>query len=208
MSHHHLIKINLSELRPTQFSVGYAEVVKKRAEWRALGKKKSQELIKSHWFPSILGPERNYFIVDHHHLGVALHEEGQETVFLTILKDLSWLNWDVFWKVMEFHQWVHPYDERGRRKDFKSLPQHIAQLKDDPFRSLAGLAREKGAFAKDLSPFNEFLWADYFRQHISLRMIEKSMDKSLIEAMSLAKYQKASYLPGWIGGENLEEKLL
>lgn len=199
MSHHHLIKTQLNQLKPTQMTIGYLEVAKKRAEWQALGKKASQELIKSHWFPSVLGPEGHYFIVDHHHLGMALHEEGQSTVFLTVLKDLSWLDWDSFWKVMEFHQWVHPYDEKGQRQEFKRLPKSVDELKDDPYRSLAGLAREAGAYAKELTPFNEFLWADYFRIRIPLKLLKKSMDQALTEALALAQLKEASYLPGWIG---------
>lgn len=200
MSHHHLVKIDLAKLKPTQMTIGYAEVAKKRDEWRKLGKRKGQELIETHWFPSVLGPDGDYFIVDHHHLGMALHEENQKTVFLTVLKDLSWLNKDVFWKVMEFHQWVHPYDELGVRQEFKNLPKRVADLKDDPYRSLAGLTRESGGYAKDLTPFTEFMWADYFRQKIPLKLIKKSMEIAVAESLVLAKLEEASYLPGWIGG--------
>jgi hypothetical protein len=32
---------------------------------------------------------------------------------------------------------------------------------NDPFRGLAGELRNKGGYAKDLTPFEEFLWADF-----------------------------------------------
>jgi hypothetical protein len=44
----------------------------------------------------------------------------------------------------------------------KDLPKTVAGLIDDPFRSLAGELRRAGGFAKDTTPFSEFLWADFF----------------------------------------------
>lgn len=184
---------------PTQGAIGYVEVDQKRAEWQLLSKKLRQALIAQHWFPSVLGPEGRYYIVDHHHLGMALHEERQETVQLTVLKDMSWLDLKTFWRVMEFHQWAHPYDENGRRIAFSQLPSSVSELKDDPYRSLAGLARKAGAFAKDIAPFSEFLWADYFRPRIKKQNVQQSMDAAVAYALELAKHPEASYLPGWAG---------
>lgn len=197
--HHHLVKIALDEIKPTQATVGYQEVIAKRKEWADLTEKKRAGLIDTHWFPSIIGPNKQYYIVDHHHLGLALHQEGQQTVLLTVLKDLSWLDLEIFWKVMEFSQWVHPYDAKGNRLDYQSLPKHVSELKDDPYRSLAGLARNKGAYAKEDTPFAEFMWADYFRLHIKAKTIKESMDKAIELALDCAKKTEASYLPGWSG---------
>jgi len=196
--HHHVVKVNLKDIRPTQVSIGYLEVTRKRAEWEKLSKKKKAALLNDHWFPSILGPKKEYYIIDHHHLGMALHIERQEEVNLTVLKDLSWLDKDTFWRVMEFHQWVHPFDERGQRVAFSEIPSNVSKLKDDPYRSLAGLARDQGAFAKDLTPFSEFLWADFFRTKIPKKKIT-SWDESLAWALHCAKQEEARYLPGWSG---------
>jgi hypothetical protein len=200
--HHHLLKAELSSLRPTQCSIGYQEVITKREEWRALSGKKREALIEQHWFPTIIGPKKQHFIIDHHHLGVALYEEGQDQVLLTVLKDLSGLEESTFWRVMEFHQWAHPFDRNGNRVDFKKIPKSISDLKDDPYRSLAGLARKQGAFAKDVTPYSEFLWADYFRTHVDKGLIEQSIHKALKEALKVAKKSQANYLPGWTGEED------
>ena len=196
--HHHVIKANLNEIRPTQVSIGYVEVIKKRAEWRELTKKQKSTLLDEHWFPSIIGPKSQYYIIDHHHLGMALHQERQVEVNLTVLKDLSWLDKNTFWRVMEFHQWVHPYDERGQRVAFNDIPKSVAKLRDDPYRSLAGLVRDEGGFAKDLTPFSEFLWADFFRTKISKKAIS-NLNEALTSAVKFAKTKEASYLPGWAG---------
>ena len=44
-------------------------------------------------------------------------------------------------------------------------------MEDDPYRSLAGELRTMGGFAKDSSPFSEFLWADFLRPRIKAKTI-------------------------------------
>jgi hypothetical protein len=194
--HHHVVQIELKKIRPTQVCIGFLEVKNKRDEWKKLSLKERNKLLQSHWFPSILGPRGKYYIIDHHHLGMALHLEKQRVVNLTVLKDFSWLDLNMFWRVMEFHQWAHPFNEKGQRISFSKLPTRVDQLKDDPYRSLAGQARDLGAFAKDTTPFSEFLWADFFRSKIPKSSLEK-WDKALKLAMRAAGSDEASYLPGW-----------
>ena len=43
----------------------------------------------------------------------------------------------------------------------------MKDLVDDPFRSLAGELRRVGGYAKDTTPFSEFLWADFLRRRSS-----------------------------------------
>jgi hypothetical protein len=99
--HHHFVDATILALRPTQMTAGFAEVALKRREWAALSKKNRKELLASHWFPGVLGPRGHNYIVDHHHLGLALHEEGVTRVKLMVLDDLSYLAPTIFWRVME-----------------------------------------------------------------------------------------------------------
>jgi hypothetical protein len=103
----------------------------------------------------------------------------------------------VFWNMMEFHGWTHPYDAKGRRRDYADLPKSVDDLKDDPYRSLAGELRAIGGFAKQAVPFAEFVWADFLRGQIKLSAVEKDFDAALKEALELAKSEDANYLPGW-----------
>src|SRR6185312_2845933 len=96
-------------------------------------------------------------------------------------------------------RWVYPYDSKGERRQFKDLPKSVADLADDPFRSLAGELRRAGGFAKDVTPFSEFLWADFLRHRIRRRAVEKDFDTALSDALKLAKGHDANYLPGWCG---------
>jgi hypothetical protein len=192
-------KVRLSRLRPTQISVGYAEVELKTKQWAQLGKKRLSVQLERHLFPAVIGPGGDYFIVDHHHLGIALMEQGIQEVFVAVLDDMSWLEPDVFWRTMEFRSWSHPYDRRGQRREFRDIPKSLTKLENDPYRALAGLVRNDGGFAKDQAPFVEFLWADFFRPRITARAIKRDPVSATREGVRLAQSSEARYLPGWSG---------
>jgi hypothetical protein len=94
---------------------------------------------------------------------------------------------------------VHPYDSEGIRREYSGIPGHLTRLQDDPYRSLAGELRHAGGYAKDATSFSEFLWADFFRTHIPVGLIEQEFGKALAKAKKLARTQDARYLPGWCG---------
>jgi hypothetical protein len=94
---------------------------------------------------------------------------------------------------------MHPYDDEGRLHPYKDIPKTMAKLIDDPFRSLAGELRRVGGFAKDTTPFSEFLWADFLRQRVERKTVEAHFEYALEKALQLAKEEEASYLPGWCG---------
>ena len=192
--------IAILALRPTQMTVGMREVKEKRKRWREhKSAKKQSELLGKHMIPVVLGPDQHYYVVDHHHLGRALHEEGIKDVLVTVIGDLSMVERDAFWGVMDNKRWVYPYNAKGERCSFKDLPKSVTGLKDDPFRSLAGELRRAGGFAKDTTPFSEFLWADFLRRKMSRKSVDENFSKSLEKALAFAKSKDAVYLPGWCG---------
>ena len=89
--------------------------------------------------------------------------------------------------------------EGGDRCDYKKIPRSVAELKDDPYRSLAGELRRIGGFAKDTTPFSEFLWADFLREPIGKASVKNQYKSAIKKAYKLAKSSKANYLPGWCG---------
>jgi hypothetical protein len=194
-----LRSVKLEQLRPTQITVGKLEVDLKRQQWAAMKKAERKAALDDHWFPGILGPDGKYYIVDHHHFGLALIQEGVKSVSLMLLKDLSWLTHGNFWTVMDHHNWTHPYDSEGVRCSFADIPAKLQELADDPYRSLAGELRKAGGFSKDVTPFNEFLWADFFRHRIQKNLVLDDFKKALSKAMKMARTQEARYLPGWTG---------
>ncbi len=191
--------IPILALRPTQMTVGMREVKEKRKRWRAQEEKKKAELLGKHMIPVVRGPEKRYYVVDHHHLARALHDEGVKDILVTVIGDLTMVEKDAFWGVMDNKRWVYPYDAKGERRHFKDLPKSITDLKDDPFRSLAGELRRAGGFAKDTTPFSEFLWADFLRRKMSAKVVDENFAKALEKGLALARSQDATYLPGWCG---------
>ena len=191
--------IPISSLRPTQMTVGMREVEEKRKRWREQRGKKKSEFLGKHMVPAILGPKDRYYIVDHHHLARALHDEGEKSVLITTIADLRNLSRDEFWFVLENHSWAHAYDANGVRRSFEEMPKSVTQLKDDPFRSLAGQMRRAGAFAKDTTPFSEFLWADFLRRRMKAKLIKSDFSAAMEQAIALAKSPAAVHLPGWCG---------
>jgi hypothetical protein len=147
----------------------------------------------------VLGPDKRHYVVDHHHLARALHEEGVEDIIVTVIADLTMVDRDAFWGVLDNHKWVYPYDAKGQRQHFRAIPKTVVKLKDDPFRSLAGELRRCGGFAKDTTPFSEFLWADFLRRRIGRALAKNDFAKAMKQAMKLAKSPEAHFLPGWCG---------
>jgi hypothetical protein len=189
----------LSDLRPTQITVGMREVEEKRKHWREKHGKKAGEFIASHMIPVVLGPKGEPYVTDHHHLARALHAEGVKKIATTTVLDLSRLEIDAFWVVLDNRGLMHPFDAEGKRRHYKEIPRSIDKLDDDPYRSLAGELRRVGGYAKDTTPFSEFLWADFLRRRIGRKEIVKNFDDALAEALQLAKSGDADYLPGWCG---------
>ena len=199
-----LISVALADLQPTQITVGAAEVAAKRAQWVGLKRKERARLLTSHCFPAVKGPKGRYYITDHHHLGLALQEEKVDQVWVMQLADLTDTEGETFWRVMEFHRWTHPYDDRGKRADYVDIPTRISQLRDDPYRSLAGFVRQAGGYAKDAAAFSEFLWADFYRLQFTRKQIQSvgttaHSAELLRHAVALARNAAAHYLPGWTG---------
>ena len=92
---------------------------------------------------------------------------GVDSVFVTVVADFSKLDSPrYFWNMMDFHGWTHPFDGKGRRRDYADLPRDLSKAEDDPYRSLAGELRTIGGYAKDSPPFSEFVWADFLRRRI------------------------------------------
>lgn len=191
--------VAIAELRPTQITVGMREVAAKREHWRAMKDARAGEFLGSHMVPVIIGPKERFHVIDHHHLTRALLEEAAEHVLVTVVADLRRLDVDSFWFVLDSRNWMHPFDDRGRRRGYKEIPKSIKDMVDDPYRSLAGELRLQGGFAKDTTPFSEFLWADFLRRRIKHRLVDADFQAALEKALALARSTDADYLPGWCG---------
>jgi hypothetical protein len=191
--------VSVKELRPTQITVGMREVAMKRQMIRSQSATQTGMFLGDHMIPVVLGPKKRNYVFDHHHLARALIEEGIKDVLVTVTSDLSVLDKDAFFVVLDNRGWMHPFDETGKRRAYDAIPKTMGELVDDPFRSLAGELRRQGGFAKDTTPFSEFLWADFLRRRIDRDLVTEAFAKAMKQALTLAKGKDADYLPGWCG---------
>ena len=191
--------VPITDLRPTQMTVGLREVSVKRRLWREADDHGRERMLRRHVVPIVVGPKGRRYVVDHHHLARALLEEKAPALAVFVLADLEHLPKNEFWSFMDNSAWCHAYDEEGKRRDLSDIPKSLSDMADDPFRSLAGELIRAGGCAKSDKPFSEFRWADFMRRRIDRHLVENEFGSALVQALVLAKSRDARALPGWCG---------
>lgn len=195
-----LCRCNVSDLHPTQIAVGMVEVRRKEEKIREMSRKELDKFEFKNPEPAVLGPGGKLYIIDHHHLARALFGQGVVMTYCQIIADLSNLTPKQFWDGMEQKKWVYPFDEKGRGPlSYSEIPDSVAELRDDPYRSLAGAVRRAEGYNKTAVPFAEFHWAAFFRTRIDVRLINTQFDKAVKAGVKLARSPEAAGLPGYIG---------
>jgi len=195
------IGVPVTDLRPTQMTLGFREVEIKRRLWSEADAEQRVELLRRHVVPAVIGPKGRHYIVDHHHFTKALIDEKASEVAVYVVADLGDLAKDEFWTFLDNNDWCHAYDANGKRRELSDIPKALSELADDPFRSLVGELIRAGGCAKSDAPFSEFLWADFLRRRIKKQLVEKDFGTALVKALGLAKSTDAKSLPGWSGAD-------
>lgn len=195
------IGVPVTDLRPTQMTLGFREVEIKRRLWSEADAEQRVELLRRHVVPAVIGPKGRHYIVDHHHFTKALIDEKASEVAVYVVADLGDLAKDEFWTFLDNNDWCHAYDANGKRRELSDIPKALSELADDPFRSLVGELIRAGGCAKSDAPFFEFLWADFLRRRIKKQLVEKDFGTALVKALGLAKSTDAKSLPGWSGAD-------
>ena len=192
--------IAVKALRPTQIAVGKL-LVKAKRKGLTERERKPQELVDfilANPIRVVSGPMDRHYIVDHHHLGLALLKEGFKTTPVVVLDDFSKLSMPEFWKAMEGKNWVYPVDGKGKRQKLSDIPTKLENMEDDPYRSLSGFVRQEGGFIKTQTPYVEFVWAEFFRSRINVKHLKNDFDDAVRQAKKLAASEQAAKLPGFI----------
>lgn len=189
----------MRDLRPTQGSVGMRAVAAKqqRIEVRKADPERLAAFLNRRVIPAVRGPAQQLYIVDHHHLSLALIRSGIERAFVTVLKDLSGCSGSTFWDHMAHEGFAYPYDEKGEPIPARALPSTMRALRADGYRDLAWSVREAGGYEKSWIKYSEFKWANFFRTSIDPRLVKNDYDLALKLALRLARSSNASGLPGY-----------
>ena len=147
--------------------------------------------------PAVVGPAGELYIIDRHHLTLALYRAGIRDVSVALLADFSALSRAAFWALMERNGMLHPYNGLGLRIHPSRLPRSIGDLGHDPYRDLAWSVRRLGGFKKTITPFSEFCWANFFRSRIPTELVWCDYSEAVRRALWLTASRSARSLPGY-----------
>jgi hypothetical protein len=152
----------------------------------------------------IRGPGGALYITDHHHGADAWRLADHPMAFCQIGPARPFANVEEFWSNLERDHLVRLADENGQKLTHEALPATLAQMPDDPYRSLAWRLRKSDGFCRgDMKQkeFAEFIWADWLRQQpeLSIDAVRASSKNVLPIALKLARSPAAKDLPGYVG---------
>lgn len=193
------IIVPIQSLRPTQVAVGMRAVAAKRKRLGSRKRRRIGRYLERRPIPAVYGPNQELYIVDHHHLSLALLQSQVDNAYVQIIDDYSELTPKQFWATMETQGLVYPFDETGRRVSLSRMPKAIKSLKADVYRDLAWSVREEGGFKKSRAPYSEFRWAEFFRTTIPAHLVTENYDGAVCLGRKLARSAAAAGLPGYVG---------
>ena len=176
----------IRDLHPTQFTVGFCEIERKRLQFRAARGQARARLLERLTIPVIVGPLGRLYVVDRHHWLRALAAEGVDSVEITVIADLHRLGHRAFWAELDRRGWCHPHDADGARRDPVEIPPTVFWLRDDPFRSLASALRRATGAAKPASLFSECKLANALRSKLPPGLVETDFNAALDLAVALS----------------------
>ena len=192
--------IDARQLRPTQFSHGWREVVHKTALIDAKTPAELVAYLKKKDVPIVIGPGGVPYLTDGHHTLRALLDSRapDKTAYGHILANWSALPPAEFWERMQASHYTYLRDATGQPQSPEKLPDSLLTMQRDPYRGLAWAVMEEGGFLerKDVL-FQEFRWADFYRGKVQWDDAnDDDFDRALNEARALARRPEAQALPG------------
>jgi hypothetical protein len=192
--------VEIAILRPTQSALGMKEVEMRAEKIGKMDAKELEHYLRKHVAPIVIGPGGAPYLLDHQHLARALLQaHAGKTLYAEVKENWSKLSEIGFWAKMKEHDWVYLHDETGKPMgDPTGLPRTIESMRDDPYRSLAWLVREKDGYLQTESPYADFHWADFFRARVRLGNGTNAFDEATREAVKVAHSPEAKDLPGYV----------
>jgi len=165
--------LTVYDVLPTQFSVGMEEVECKKNMFESLSNSDLEKYLKDHTVPVVIGPD-GYYLGDAHHMSRALMDadidNDKKVLYCIIQENFHDLDSGYeFWEEMTTYGLLWLYDNKGSQPmDPEFLPSDLSGMQDDVFRSLAWMVRTSGGYGKEDTYYQEFLWANYFRDNMEV----------------------------------------
>lgn len=196
--------IDARQLHPTQFALGWREVVFKRAKIDAKDATALAGYLQEKDVPIVVGPGGVPFMTDGHHTIRALLESqhADKTVYGHVFANWATLAPAEFWARMRASNYAYLKDAAGRDAAPEALPASLLEMQRDPWRGLAWALMEAGAFTELKGVFfQEFRWADFLRARVEWDDANQAdFQRALAEAKKIAATPVAAALPGYRAG--------
>jgi hypothetical protein len=194
-----------------QAAIGMIEVKRRVKKIKKMSEARLRKYVQCRPIPLVIGPGASgaaqFYMTDHHHLARALLDAKKSSAQCIVQESHAGLPESQFRDLMIEERKVRLLDENGQEIPWQRLPNSLAELRDDPYRSLAWKVEKEEGFYKPCSDFGEFVWADFFRTHGSdgkpgaavatPAEIKTNFDDVTELATKLAKSEAAKDLPGY-----------
>ena len=209
-----LCRTFLVTLKPLQKPIGIRNVIDKAEKLHDLNREEYEEELIKNPLPLLIGLNQLH-ILDHHHFGSAIEYDldknrvEQHHVGVSIIHD----NWNQLNKknfvsrLIEKH-YFYNRDENDKLITFDDLPNDLSEMKDDPYRSVAGDLRRMGGYDKKPDQFFlEFKWAHFLRNlkgeyAITPKDLIDDYEKAVKKAYKISQSEIAAHMPGFNGCNN------
>jgi hypothetical protein len=202
-------QVAIEKVHPTQFAVGYWEVKQRAANIVRHSPERLEFYEEEHLALLVVGPGGVPYLVDGHHLCLAMLKAGRgTTVEARVVANWRDLPVAEFWSKMRQSNYVYPYDNQGRGPlEVEKLPKKVTELTDDPYRSLAWAVRNRGGYQKTTVSFAEFQWANFFRRRITIGPKGGDFERAVQAALKISHTAEAKNLPGYTPKPGIPRKL-
>lgn len=197
-----LLEVRIAELQPTQMCVGLAEVRSRQRDFAEETAEERRAYLASKPVPLVQGGVGHHWMIDRHHRLRGLVELDPSAIaFGYVVLDLGTASRGQVLEELRRRGWLYLYDGRGvGPQQATSLPGRLADLLDDPYRSLVWkLKREKRIAPQPLIPFHEFRWGAWLRSRPLPPFSSERLEPALPPARALVASGAAAHLAGWTG---------
>tara|TARA_Y100001968_G_C19451272_1_gene768830 strand:+ start:2723 stop:3388 length:666 start_codon:yes stop_codon:yes gene_type:complete len=197
-----IFKLNVNDLRPSQFCVGFSEILARIKEFSNESKKKRIEYLRSKPTPIVTDKNHNLWMLDRHHRLRALVEiDKKAEAFGYIVAKINTNNIPQVLNFLLNKGWLYLYNCRGIGPiSAQLLPNNLLRMKDDPFRSLVWKLKKDGYISSQpLIAYHEFQWSQWLRTRSFPPFNSMNLNPALSIAKRLVTSRTASHLAGWKG---------
>jgi hypothetical protein len=197
-----LLKVAIADLHPTQMCVGLAEVRSRQADFSHETPEQRLRYLRSKPVPLVRARSGALWMVDRHHRLRGLVElDPGAMAFGYLVLDLADADPSAVLAELQGRGWLYLHDGRGHGPLAPAaLPDRLADLQDDPYRSLVWKLKKEGMIAPaPLIPFHEFRWGAWLRRRPLPPFSSAHLTPALATARSLVRSRAASHLAGWKG---------